>query len=183
MCIRDSVCTQPDDQQGNVYGTNAAVPATAGGLVWRRANTRWGYAEGIINQTDLFGEASFLGLKHSFTASLEFADEKAENGTYVSNAQTGAAIATGSTISPRCTPAMLARFNCTSVANPNPNDPWVSYASDTSTALATIERSLPQTRTITKVKSTGVSFFDTITITDSLPVSYTHLTLPTSDLV
>ncbi|WP_204276965.1 hypothetical protein, partial [Escherichia coli] len=49
------IYTQPDDQQGNVYGTNAAAAATAGGLVWRRANTRYGYAESLTNQTDLFG--------------------------------------------------------------------------------------------------------------------------------
>lgn len=164
------VWTQPDDQQGNVYGTSAASAATAGGLVWRRSNTRYSYAEGLINQTDLFGEVS-LGFKHSFAASLEFAEEEAANGTYVSNAATGAALSTASTISPRCTPAMIARFNCTTVAAPNPYDPWVSYGSDTTTTLAPIVRSADKTWTLTKVKSIGVSFFDTITITDSLLIN------------
>ena len=162
------VWTQPDDQQGNVYGTNAGSPATAGGNVWRRANTRYSYAEGLINQTDLFGETSLFGLKHSFAASVEFARERAANGTYVSNAATGAAIATASTQSPRCSVAMFDRYNCTTVGNPNPNDPWVSYASDTSNALAGIERSLKKTWTRTHVDSWGVSLFDTITITDQL---------------
>lgn len=165
------VWTQPDDQQGNVYGTNAANAATAGGLVWRRANTRYSYAEGMINQTDLFGELALLGMKHSFAASFEFAHEQAANGTYVSNAATGAAIATGSSQSPRCNANMIARFNCTTVGNPNPSDPWVSYASDTSSALATIERSLPKTWTLTKIDSYGASFFDTITITDQLLIN------------
>jgi catecholate siderophore receptor len=40
---QDYIYTQPDDSQGNVYGTNVAATATAGGLVWRRANTRYGY--------------------------------------------------------------------------------------------------------------------------------------------
>lgn len=165
------VWTQPDDQQGNVYGVrNAAGVITApGNQVWRRANTRYGYAEGLINQTDLFGETMLAGLKNSFAASLEFAWENAANGTYVSNAATGAAIATGSTVSPRCSTAMIARYNCTSVGAPNPNDPWVSYANDTATAgLATIERSLPKTWTKSTVTSWGVSLFDTVTITDSL---------------
>lgn len=162
------VWTQPDDQQGNVYGTNPANPATAGGLVWRRANTRYSYAEGIINQTDLFGEVKLLGLKNNFTASLEFASENAANGSYVSNAATGAVIATGSTQTPRCSTDMLARYNCTTVANPNPNDPWVSYASNTSNVPATIERTLPKTWTLTRIESWGASFFDTITIADNL---------------
>jgi catecholate siderophore receptor len=165
------VWTQPDDQQGNVYGTNAASPATAGGQVWRRANTRYSYAEGLINQTDLFGTISPFGLKNSFSASVEFAQERAGNGTYVSNAATGAAIATGSSISPRCSTAMVARYNCTTVGNPNPYDPWTSYATDTSTALASIVRSAAKTWTLSQVNSYGFSLFDTITITDNLLIN------------
>jgi len=162
------VWTQPDDQQGNVYGTNASDPATAGGQVWRRINSRYSYTNGWINQTDLFGEVGLFGLRNSFSASLEFSNERAGNGSYVSNPATGASIATGSTISPRCSVDMVARFNCTTVANPNPSDPWVSYASDTSTALAAIQRSDPKTWTLSEARSIGVSFFDTITITDAL---------------
>jgi len=162
------VWTQPDDQQGNVYGTNPADPATAGGLVWRRTNTRYSYSEGWINQTDLFGEVSLGGLRNSFSASLEFADERAANGSYVSNPAIGTGIAAGSSASPRCSAAMIARFNCTTLANPNPNDPWVSYASDASTVLAAIQRSDPKTWTQSEARSIGVSFFDTITITDAL---------------
>lgn len=165
------VWTQPDDQQGNVYGVRNAttgVITAPGGQVWRRANTRYSYAEGLLNQTDLFGEVSPFGLKNSFAASFEWAREKAANGTFVSNPATGSAIATGSSQSPRCNTNMLARYNCTSVDNPNPNDPWVSYASDTSSSLAPIQRSLPKTWTLSRVDSWGVSLFDTITITDNL---------------
>jgi catecholate siderophore receptor len=160
--------TQPDDQQGNVYGTSAASPDTAGGLVWRRINNRNGYAEGMINQTDLSGTFDTGGLKHSFAASVEISAEKSEFGAYVSNPINGTAIASGATISPRCTPAMLARFNCTPVDAPNPNDPWVSYAGDTSTALAAIQKSLPKTRTLARTSTKAASLFDTITITDAL---------------
>ncbi|WHO37647.1 TonB-dependent receptor [Sphingobium sp. AP49] len=165
------VWTQPDDQQGNVYGTNAANPATAGGLVWRRTNTRYSKTDGLLNQTDLFGEFDVGGIKNSFSASLEFSQEKAANGTYVSNAATGAAIASGSTISPRCSTAMIARYNCTSVDNPNPSDPWISYASDTSTVTADIVRSAPKTWTLSKTTTQAASFFDTITITDQLLIN------------
>ena len=165
------VWTQPDDQQGNVYGTDAANPATAGGYVWRRTNTRNGYAEGLINQTDLFGTFNTGGIKHSFAASVEFSTEKTAYGSYVSNAATGAPIATGSTLTPRCSVEMIARYNCTTVDAPNASDPWVSYASDTSGVLATIEKSLPKTRTIGETTTKAVSLFDTITITDALLIN------------
>lgn len=165
------VWTQPDDQQGNVYGTNAAATATAGGLVWRRTNTRYSKTDGMINQTDLFGEFSLGGIKNSFAASLEFSHEKAANGTYVSNATTGTAIASGSTISPRCSTAMIARYNCTTIDNPNPSDPWVSYASDTSTVVSPIVRSLSKTFTLSKTTTKAASFFDTITLSDALLIN------------
>lgn len=165
------VWTQPDDQQGNVYGTSAAVAATAGGLVWRRANTRFSETDGILNQTDLFGELSVGGIRNSFAASVEFSEEKAVNGTYVTDPATGAVIATGSTISPRCSIAMIARYNCTTIDNPNPGDPWVSYASNTSTTVADIVLSAPKTWTRSKTTTKAVSFFDTITITDQLLIN------------
>ncbi|WP_341850203.1 TonB-dependent receptor [Sphingomonas natans] len=162
------VWTQPDDQQGNVYGTNPATASTAGGLVWRRINSRYSEAEGLLNQTDLYGTVDTGGIKHSFAATLEISNEKAQNGSYVSNAANGTAIATGSTISPRCSTAMLARFNCTTIDTPNPSDPWVSYASDTSTALATIQRAQPITFTVSETSTKAASLFDTITFTDWL---------------
>jgi catecholate siderophore receptor len=165
------ILSQPDDQQGNVYGVrnSAGVITAPGGQVWRRANTRYGYSEGLINQTDLFGEVSPFGLKNSFAASFEWAREKAATGSYVSNPAAGTAIATGSTVSPRCSTLMVQRYNCTSVGNPNPSDPWVSYASDAAGAgPAAIQRSLPKTQTLTRINSWGASLFDTITITDNL---------------
>ena len=41
----------PDDSQGNVFGTDPSNPATAGGLVWRRSNSRVAATESIVNQT------------------------------------------------------------------------------------------------------------------------------------
>ncbi|PZO90068.1 MAG: TonB-dependent receptor [Sphingomonas sanxanigenens] len=165
------ILSQPDDQQGNVYGTNAANPATAGGYVWRRINTRASNVEGLINQTDLFGDFNTGGIKHSFTASAEFSYEKASNGSYVGNPATGTAIATGSTNSPRCSAAAFARYNCTTIDNPNPFDPWVNYTGDGTTVASGIAKSLPKTRTLSRVTSTGLSLFDTITISDALLIN------------
>lgn len=151
--------TQPDDSQGNVYNL---------GQVWRRANTRYGYYEGLTNQTDLTGKFDTGGIKHSISASLEYVWEQSAYGTFVSNAATGAAIATGSTITPRCNPATIARYYCTSVAAPNPYDPWASFTTDTSTVPAAIVKSLPITQTLAHASDYSASLFDTVTVTDWL---------------
>ncbi|VVT13197.1 TonB-dependent receptor [Sphingomonas sp. EC-HK361] len=166
------IYTQPDDQQGNVFGTNVANPATAGGLVWRRANTRYGYADSIVNQTDLFGEFATGAIKHSFAAGAELAWEKARRGTFVTRGFTNAAgnelLSTGSTISPRCTPPAIARYYCTSLFTPDANDPWVNYANDTSTTPAAISRNLTVAETQNDANTVGVYGFDSITLAEPL---------------
>lgn len=159
------IYTQPDDQQGNVYGTNAgpgSTPATQGGLVWRRANTRYGYAESLINQTDLFGTFETGSVKHSFATGFEISWEKARRGAYV--------LATGSTITTpgRCTPAAIARFYCTSLFSPNPNDPWVNYASDSATATTPIVKGATGAETQNDAHTVSAYAFDSITLLPSL---------------
>lgn len=153
------VWTQPDDSQGNVINGN----------VWRRINSRYSKTTGLLNQTDLSGKFSVGGIQNSFALSAEWSEEKAFNGSYVSNPATGAAIATGTTATGgRCGTASTARYNCTSLTDPNPYDPWVSYASDSSSVVAPIQLSLPKTWTISKTTTKAVSAFETITLTDWL---------------
>lgn len=74
---------QPDDSQGNVYGTNAASPATAGGYIWRRATSRYGTVATLTNQPDL-------------SATLFFAEpERHEGGELVIADQPGTKLAAG----------------------------------------------------------------------------------------
>jgi catecholate siderophore receptor len=166
------IFTQPDDQQGNVFGTNASSSATAGGLVWRRANTRYGYARSIVNQTDVYGEVVTGSLKHNFAAGAEFAWEEARRGVFVTRGLLNAAgseiLSTGSTSTPRCTSVQIARYNCTSLFAPNPADPWVNYASDTSTVAAPIVRSLAVAETQNDANTIAVYAFDSITIAEPL---------------
>lgn len=153
------VWTQPDDSQGNV----------ANGQVWRRINSRYSETWGLLNQTDLSGEFTIGGIKNSFAASAEFSEEVAWNGSYVSNAATGAAIATGtSATGGRCGTASIARYNCTSLTDPNPYDPWVSYASDASSVESPIVLSAKKTWTKSATTTKAASFFDTITFSDAL---------------
>ena len=157
----------PDDSTGNVYGTSP-VPSAAnlgqtGGYVWRRANTRYGHTDSIIDQADAYGAVKTGSLEHNFAAGVELSFEKAVRGALV--------IATGSTITPRCTPATVARYYCTSLFNPNPNDPFVNYTSDTSNIPTPIVRGAPATRTLNDATTRAAYAFDSITLTPSLIVN------------
>lgn len=153
------ILTQPDDSQGNVVN----------GLVWRRANSRYSRTRGFINQTDFFGDFTVGGIKNSFAITGEISRETADVGNFVANAATGAAIATGTTaVGGRCGAAATARYNCTTLAAPNPYDPWVSYASDTSSVVSPIERSAEQTWTRARTNTKAISVFDTVKFSEAL---------------
>ncbi|GAB7547991.1 TonB-dependent receptor [Cupriavidus sp. 8B] len=105
---QDYIWTQPDDSQGNLYY----------GMIWRRANTRVATANTIANQTDLSGEFTTGTIKHKYAFGVEFAQEKSENDSYN--------VDTGGTNGNRCPsgPGAAGGYNCTTLYNPNPNDPW-----------------------------------------------------------
>ncbi|GAA0327963.1 TonB-dependent siderophore receptor [Sphingomonas oligophenolica] len=160
----------PDDSNGDVFGFALTGPAinpvtggtklTGGGYVWRRANTRYSYDQSLIDQTDLGGTFETGSIKHSFAIGTEFSWEKSRRGAFV--------LATGSTISPRCDTVTLARYYCTSLFNPNPNDPWTNYASDTSTVQTPIVKGAPNTETQNDADTQAAYAFDSITLTPSL---------------
>lgn len=157
------IFTLPDDSTGNVYGT---------GQVWRRSNTRYGYAESIVDQLDLSGTVSTGSIKHDFAVGAEVSWQKTRRGTFVTrgfrNAGGTEILSNGSTISPRCNAATVARFYCASIFTPNPNDPWVNYASDTSATPAAIVRSLPLAETQNDAETQAIYGFDSITLLPSL---------------
>ena len=163
----------PDDSNGDVYGfplTGAAVnPAdggnklTGGGYVWRRGNTRYGYSESIIDQTDLFGKIDTGPIQHSIALGTEFSWEKTRRGAFVE--------ATGATISPRCDTFTVARYYCTSLFTPNPNDPWVNYASDTSAVQTPIVKGAANTETQNDASTQAAYAFDSITLIPQLIVN------------
>src|SRR3546814_974098 len=74
------ILSQPDDSKGNVFGTDPSDPATAGGLVWRRANSRYGSVASFTNQTDLYGKFNTGSVAHRFAVGAEFSWEKARRG-------------------------------------------------------------------------------------------------------
>jgi catecholate siderophore receptor len=156
----------PDDSQGNVYGTSATDPGdaagsiTSGGYVWRRSNNRYGYDESLVDQTDLFGTFNTGAIKHSFAVGTEISWEQTRRGAFV--------MATGSTISPRCDAETIARYYCTSLFDPNPHDPWVNYADDTSDTTAPIVKGDPTTEQQNDAHTLSAYAFDSITLLPQL---------------
>ncbi len=151
--------TLPDDSNGDVYGNTASGtnPYNRGGYIWRRSNNRYGSADGLLDQTDLSGTITTVGIKHSFAIGSEFSWEDSQYGNYV--------LSTGSTISPRCNPTTVSRFYCTSASDPNPKDPWVNYTSDTSTVRTPILRPADSALTLATTRTLAGYAFDTITLT------------------
>jgi catecholate siderophore receptor len=136
----DYVWTQPDDSKGNtvLYGT-----------VWRRANTRATETRTFANVTSLSGELTTVGLKHSFNAGVEFDRETTDRSSYIFTPGTNNPL-TGTFTCPTSGAATL--YNCTTLVNPNPNDPWV------------YSRSLSGALTHVNTKTKAVYAFDTIEI-------------------
>ncbi len=118
--MQDYILTQPDDSKGNVRN----------GTVWRRINSRVGNTATTTNQTDLFGEFQLAGFKNSFSTGIEFSREESDRSSYTVNTDTTPSSPGNS--STNCTPAMVGApsgYNCTSLSNPNPNDPWAGSVS------------------------------------------------------
>lgn len=113
--MQDYILTQPDDSKGNVNN----------GTVWRRANTRVSNTETTTNQTDLFGNFYVAGFKNSFSTGIEYTREESQKSSY--NVNTDTTPRTPGNSSSNCTPSMVGAssgYNCTSLSNPNANDPW-----------------------------------------------------------
>ena len=108
---QEYVWTQPDDSQGNVLN----------GRVWRRANTRVSDVESLANQTELVGKFDTGFLKHSFNVGVELSREEGEKDSLSVNRGTGASCAAGI--------GAASAYNCTSLFDPNPHDPWVNTLS------------------------------------------------------
>lgn len=111
--MQDYILTQPDDSKGNVNN----------GSVWRRANSRVGNTATTTNQTDLFGEFYLGGMKNSFSTGIELSREESKRSSYTVDTDT----VPGGSANSNCTPSMIGAssgYNCTSLSNPNPDDPW-----------------------------------------------------------
>ncbi len=137
----DYVWTQPDDSKGNtvLYGN-----------VWRRANSRATETATAANVTSLSGELQTAGIKHSYNAGVEFSRERTDRAAYVFTPGTNNPL-TKTFTCPTSGAATL--YNCTTLVNPNPNDPWV------------YTRTLSPTQTSVETTTKAAYAFDTVEFT------------------
>jgi len=112
----DYIVTNPDDGRGNV----------ANGFVVRNAKSRNSETTTKANVTTLVGEAQTGRLAHSFAVGVEVASEEMYNRGYSVespfNANVNADFANSCSAPGVVGP--VSRYNCTTLANPNPHDPW-----------------------------------------------------------
>ncbi|MGE8281546.1 MAG: TonB-dependent receptor [Stenotrophomonas sp.] len=109
----DYLWTQPDDSKNNPNNF---------GTLWRRTNNRAIDTKTFADQLSLTGAFQTGGLKHSYSAGVEYSEEKSSKGSYVIG---GAGTNNPLTGNQNCpTTGAATGYNCTDFYNPNPNDPW-----------------------------------------------------------
>jgi len=128
------IVTNPDDSKGNV----------ANGLLYRATKNRDSATETLTNATELAAEFNTGSLKHNASFGVEFSRDETNNNPY-----NVVSLVSGTT----CNPALLGSFDCTSLYNPNPDDPWRGKITK-----------MPYTTTTT-TNMQSVYLFDTVEIT------------------
>ncbi|HEX6993646.1 MAG TPA: TonB-dependent receptor [Gammaproteobacteria bacterium] len=138
----DYIVTNPDDGRGNVVN----------GFVVRNAKSRNSETTTKANVTTLLGEAQTGRLVHSFAAGIEVGREEMYNRNYSVesrfNANVNADFA-NSCSAPGVVGA-VSGYNCTTLANPNPHDPWTGTITPAGNA------------TLAEADTTSIYAFDTI---------------------
>ncbi|MBN8605673.1 MAG: TonB-dependent receptor [Caulobacterales bacterium] len=124
------VVTNPDDSRGNV----------ANGYIFRSSKNRGLDLTTTANVTDLYGEFQALGWTHNFDIGMELSREETHNQGYYVVAPNlavqpgfpptsgapgaGTNVSTGTACSNLANQGAAGGYNCTTLSNPNPNDPW-----------------------------------------------------------
>ncbi len=120
----DYLVTNPDDGRGNIVN----------GVVYRSPKSRNSVTTTSANATSVTGSAQTGRVEHRFAAGFEVSDEAMTNRPYV--VQTAFAGNAVTAVAASCSaPGAIAasNYNCTTVANPNPYDPWVGTITPSTT--------------------------------------------------
>lgn len=151
---QDYIVTNPDDSRANVVN----------GLVLRNIKSRGSDNEAQINLTTLGGAFETTGWDHLFVAGLEVSHEETTNRAYTlaGPGQSTGTIVTGSAATAFATSCSAGGgrlgaafgYNCTTLANPDPYEPWIG----------TIGRATARTETATD--TWALFAFDTISFNE-----------------
>jgi catecholate siderophore receptor len=142
----DYIVTNPDDGRANVPN----------GFVLRNTKSRNSTTTTKANLTDLSGRFETARLAHSYAAGLEFSNERMHNRNYVVETLfPGNAVSdfVNSCSAPGAAGA-ASNYNCTTLDNPNPHDPWSGSIAPSDSA------------TIAETDTVSVFAFDTISFNE-----------------
>jgi catecholate siderophore receptor len=132
----DYIVTNPDDGRGNIVN----------GFLYRSAKSRNSETETRANLTDVSGLGHFGRFVHSFAFGVEASEEDMVNVPYVVTSTFSGNAVTSFNTSCSLPGAVGApsNYNCTTLDNPNPHEPWVGTItlSTTPTTVATSTRSI-----------------------------------------
>lgn len=106
------IVTNPDDSAGN-------IPA---GLLWRAIKSRNSTNEGMSSNTNISADFNTGTIGHSIAMGFEFSVSDSFNRNY--------SVDTGDR---SCPPEAISAFNCTTLDNPDPSDPWNGAISPSTT--------------------------------------------------
>ncbi|MDT0574728.1 TonB-dependent siderophore receptor [Croceicoccus sp. F390] len=131
------IVTNPDDSAGNV----------ANSVVWRAVKSRNSTSDSFANNLNLAGVLDTGSIAHSLSLGVEFGVADAVNRPY--------AVDTGNRT---CPEASFEDNNCTSLADPDPSDPWTGSIA-------------PGARQRASASDVSIYAFDTITVLPQLLVN------------
>ncbi|MGH8195183.1 MAG: TonB-dependent receptor [Woeseiaceae bacterium] len=147
----DYIVTNPDDSRANV----------ANGFVLRNTKSRNSTTITRVNLTDLTARFQAGETSHTFIAGIEVGNERMVNRNYVVETLFGEN-ANEDFLNSCSVPGSLgaaSNFNCTTLANPNPHDPW------TGTITPSDEE------TIAEIDTRSVYAFDTVGFSEQWSVN------------
>lgn len=137
------IVTNPDDGRGNVPN----------GFILRNSKSRNSTTTTKANLTDISGDFTVGNTNHSATAGIEFSNEQMYNRNYVvETLYSGNAVTdTANSCSAPGVVGAPSNYNCTTLDNPNPHDPWTGSItpSGSATTAETDTRSIYVIDTIT----------------------------------
>lgn len=142
---QDYIWTQPDDSKGNIL---------LNGTVWRRINSRISNTDTVASQSDFSGTFLMADMKHSFSTGVELGSDQGRRHGYNVNTDTDPATAGNQTTCPPGALGAAGNFNCTTVNNPNPWDPWAGAITPNSNYIDT------------NVETASLYAFDTMTLNE-----------------
>src|SRR5690606_16489129 len=140
--FNDYIVTNPDDGRGNV----------ANGFVLRNTKSRNSETVTKANLTDLIGRFSVGRTVHDFVAGVELSREEMYNRNYV--VESAFAGNANTAFEDSCSfPGAVgaaSNYNCTTLHDPNPHDPWTGTIT------------LSPSATLAETETRSLYFFDTI---------------------